>query len=411
MSLFESLTLPNGGCIPNRIAKAAMEENLADEGHLPGELLLGLYRQWAAGGAGLILTGNVMIDHMAMTGPGGVALEAETPLAPFTAWAEAGKAGGAMMWMQINHPGRQVWSAMNGKALAPSAVQVDLGKQSSMMARPRAMTEDEIQDVIQRFVTTATRAVEAGFDGVQVHAAHGYLLAQFLSPISNKRTDQWGGSLDNRARLLYTVVNAVKTALPSHAAVSVKINSADFQRGGFEPEDAALVVLELANLGIDLVELSGGSYESPAMQGRTADGRTLAREAYFLEFAAQIAKICSIPVMTTGGIRRRPVAEQVLEAGVDMVGIATALSYQPDLPNQWKENPAASVTLPEIKWKNQNLAALAQMSIVKQQFVRLGQGKRPASAPSPLLSLVRDQIKQAKLKKKYRKRYSRTKVE
>lgn len=406
MSLFQPLTLPNGSVLPNRIAKAAMEENLAAEGHLPGELLLGLYRQWAAGGAGMILTGNVMIDHMAMTGPGGVALEAETALAPFEAWAKAGKSHGAAMWMQINHPGRQVWSAMNGKALAPSAIQVDLGKQSSMMAQPVAMTEGEIQDVIQRFVTTASRAVEAGFDGVQIHAAHGYLLAQFLSPISNKRDDLWGGSLENRARLLYDVVKAVKAALPKRAAVSVKINSADFQRGGFEPEDAEQVVLELAKLEVDLIELSGGSYESPAMQGRTADGRTLAREAYFLEFAAKIAKVCTVPVMTTGGIRRKPVAEQVIEAGVDMVGIATALSYQPDLPKQWKENSDASVEVPAINWKNKNIAAVAQMSIVKQQFVRMGKGKQPASKPSPLISLIRDQIKQAKLRKKYRKRYS-----
>lgn len=406
MALFEPLTLPNGAVLPNRIAKAAMEENLAAEGHLPGELLLGLYRQWAAGGVGMILTGNVMIDHMAMTGPGGVALEAETPLEPFEAWAKAGKSHGAAMWMQINHPGRQVWSAMNGKALAPSAVQVDLGKQSSMMAQPKAMTEDEIQDVIQRFVITTTRAIEAGFDGVQIHAAHGYLLAQFLSPISNKRDDQWGGSLENRARLLYAVVKAVKAALPKHAAVSVKINSADFQRGGFEPEDAEQVVLELAKLGVDLIELSGGSYESPAMQGRTADGRTLAREAYFLEFAEKIAKVCSVPLMTTGGIRRKPVAEQVLDAGVSMVGIATALSYQPDLPKQWRDNPNASVVLPEISWKNKNIAAMAQMAIVKQQFVRMGKGQTPAAKPSPFWSLIKDQMKQAKMRKKYRKRYA-----
>jgi 2,4-dienoyl-CoA reductase-like NADH-dependent reductase (Old Yellow Enzyme family) len=406
MSLYQSLTLPNGAVLPNRIAKAAMEENLADAGHLPGEQLLGLYRQWAAGGVGMMLTGNVMIDHMAMTGPGGVALEAETPLEPFKAWAKAGKAHGAAMWMQINHPGRQVWSAMNGKALAPSAVQVDLGKQSSMMAQPRAMTENEIQDVIQRFVITSTRAVEAGFDGVQIHAAHGYLLAQFLSPISNKRDDQWGGSLGNRARLLYEVVKAVREALPSLAALSVKINSADFQRGGFEPADAEVVVLELAELGVDLIELSGGSYESPAMQGRTADGRTLAREAYFLEFAEAIAKTCSVPLMTTGGIRRKPVVEQVLKAGVSVVGIGTALSYQPDLPNQWRSDDTAAVTLPEIRWKNKNIAAMAQMAIVKQQFIRMGKGKLPSAKPSPLFSLLKDQAKQAKLRKIYRQTYS-----
>jgi 2,4-dienoyl-CoA reductase-like NADH-dependent reductase (Old Yellow Enzyme family) len=169
---------------------------------------------------------------------------------------------------------------------------------------------------------------------VQIHAAHGYLISQFLSPLTNRRADGWGGSLVNRARLLLAVVGAVRSRVSAGFSVSVKLNSADFQRGGFSEDDAKQVVLLLNELAVDLIELSGGSCESPAMQGRTADGRTLAREAYFLEFAKDLAAIARMPVMTTGGIARKAVAEQVLASGVAVAGIATALAEVPDLPLQ-----------------------------------------------------------------------------
>ena len=167
-TLFEPLTLPNGQVIPNRIAKAAMEENMADPQQLPGAALLGLYRQWGAGGAGLILTGNVMVAADAVTGPGGVVLDAQQPLQPFQDWAKAGKAQGARMWMQINHPGRQVYARTNPEAIAPSAVPVEMGKYSRIFTRPRAMTEADIRRVIDQFTTTAERAEQAGFDGVEI---------------------------------------------------------------------------------------------------------------------------------------------------------------------------------------------------------------------------------------------------
>ena len=191
--LFEPLELPGGQTFPNRIAKAAMEENMADDGHLPGEALLRLYRQWSRGGAGLLLTGNVMVAADAVTGPGGVILDTQQPLAPFREWAIAGQSGGAKIWMQINHPGRQVFKANNPEAIAPSAVPVDMGDLSKMFATPRAMTSADIARVVEQFATTAALAEKAGFDGVQIHAAHGYLLSQFLSPKTNRRDDQWGG--------------------------------------------------------------------------------------------------------------------------------------------------------------------------------------------------------------------------
>ena len=322
MSVFSSLELPNGTSIPNRIGKAAMEENMADADHAPSEALLRIYSAWSAGEVGLIITGNVMVDIRAMTGPGGVVLENDAHLDRFKAWAAASRKGGAQVWMQINHPGRQMPAGLGQETVAPSAIGLDLGAQSKQFPIPRELNGAEIEEIVQRFIATAVLAERAGFTGVQVHAAHGYLLSQFLSPLSNKREDQWGGSLENRARLLLDVVRGIRAAVAPEFSVSVKLNSADFQRGGFSPEDARAVVALLAPLGVDLVELSGGSYEAPAMMGEARDERTLAREAYFLEFAKDIASVATMPVMVTGGIRRLAVAEQVIDSGVAMAGVA-----------------------------------------------------------------------------------------
>lgn len=404
-SIFTPFILPNGQILKNRLVKAAMEENLATVEHLPGDELKRLYTAWAEGGAGLIITGNVMIDHLAMTGPGGVALEKDTNLDPFIELAKLSKTNGTKIWMQINHPGRQVFKKMGGKVLSPSDVALNMGKHSAMFSTPKPMDESEIQDVIQRFTTTAKRAEEAGFDGVEIHGAHGYLLAQFLSPLTNKRQDQWGGSLENRARLLLEVVKSVKAACSEGFAIAVKLNSADFQRGGFDVQDAEQVVKMLGELNIDLVELSGGSYEAPAMQGRSADDRTLAREAYFLEFASKIAKNVTVPIMTTGGVRRFEVAKQVIDSGVQLVGMASAFALTPDLPNKWQHDPDVLGHIPVVNWKDKTLSGLATMALVKQQLRRIAAGKSPNYSASPLWALITDQIRSAKLTKRYKKQH------
>jgi 2,4-dienoyl-CoA reductase-like NADH-dependent reductase (Old Yellow Enzyme family) len=393
MSPFEPLVLPNGTTIKNRIAKAAMEENMAGAEHAPSAELMRLYAAWAEGGAGLILTGNVMIDRRAMTGPGGVVLEDESDLAAFREWARIGQAEGAQMWLQVNHPGRQVRKSLGQQTWAPSTVALDLGKFSKRFATPKAMSEEDIREVIARFVNAARIAEKAGFAGVQIHAAHGYLISQFLSPLTNLRNDRWGGALEQRARLLLETVEATRGAVSPKFSVAVKLNSADFQRGGFDVSDAKGVVEMLNDRHVDLVELSGGSYEAPAMQGSARDGRTLAREAYFLEFARDIATVAKMPVMVTGGIRRASVVQQILDNGVAMAGIATALAIQPDLPNAWKASRDPRPELPPIRWKNKTLTALATMAVVKYQLRRLGRGLPPAPAASPLKALLIDQFR------------------
>ncbi|MFZ6044578.1 NADH:flavin oxidoreductase/NADH oxidase family protein [Pseudomonas sp. CR3202] len=392
MSLFDPLALPNGTLITNRLAKAAMEENMADDDHAPSAALLRLYQRWADGGAGLIITGNVMVDGRAMTGPGGVVLERDTHLDRFQRWSQVSRSRGAQVWMQINHPGRQTPAALGQPTLAPSAVALELGSFSKQFGVPREMSEVEIDEVLQRFVNAARLAERSGFNGVQLHAAHGYLLSQFLSPISNRRQDRWGGSIENRARLLIDIVRQVRAVVSPDFAVSVKLNSADFQRGGFSPEDARRVVAMLNELRVDLVELSGGSYEAPAMQGQARDGRTLAREAYFLEFAENIAAVARMPLMVTGGIRRRAVAERVIQSGIAMAGMATALSINPNLPHEWSADTDSAPALRPITWKNKTLGAMANMAVVKYQLLRLSNGRSTRPEVSPLVALLQQQL-------------------
>ncbi|MDH4478683.1 MAG: NADH:flavin oxidoreductase/NADH oxidase family protein [Rhodoferax sp.] len=403
MNLFTPLTLPNATVLSNRIVKAAMEENMCDADHAPSDALLRLYRAWAQGGAGLILTGNVMVDRRAMTGPGGVVLEDDRHLDRFRQWAQVAQSAGAQVWMQISHPGRQMMAALGQETWSASAVPLDMGNLSNKFSVPKAMTVADIHEVQERFVRTAKLAERAGFNGVQIHGAHGYLLSQFLSPISNQRQDAWGGSIDNRARLLLDIVTAVRAAVAPQFAVAVKLNSADFQRGGFSPEDAQQVVQRLNGLNVDVVELSGGSYEAPAMQGQARDGRTLAREAYFLEFAQNMMAVAHMPLMVTGGIRRKAVAEQVVSSGVALVGMATALAIDPALPQAWRAGQDVQPALTPITWKNKMMAALATMARVKYQLKRLSQGQTTVPSISPLWALVSQQVSTARQSKKYRR--------
>ncbi|HGM5319909.1 TPA: NADH:flavin oxidoreductase/NADH oxidase family protein, partial [Serratia marcescens] len=399
--MFTPLILPNGSRLPNRLAKAALEENLADEGQLPGPALWRLYRHWGIGGAGLIITGNVMIDGRAMTGPGGVVLEQDTPLEAFKTWAAASRQEGAQVWMQLSHPGRQVIANMGGNAWAPSAIPMAMGKYSKAFAQPEAMSETQIAEVIARFAASAHAAEKAGFTGVQIHAAHGYLISQFLSPLANQRSDRWGGELANRARLLLEVVRAVRQRVSPDFCVAVKLNSADFQRGGFSPDEARQVLLMLNELPVDLVELSGGSYESPAMQGEAADDSTLAREAYFLTFARDLAAVARMPVMTTGGIARPSVAQRVLNSGVAVVGIATAMAEIPDLPRRWQTGEAPHALPEPVKWRDKTLTLLARMALINRRMYALSRDRTRNVRYSPLWSLLIDRWRTRRTLRRY----------
>ena len=417
--LFAPLTLPNGAVLQNRLCKAAMEENMAEGGQVPGAALINLYTAWANAaekanaGPGLILSGNVMVDPTAMTGPGGVVLEADTLAddalrAQFESWAKAGQAGGSKFVMQISHPGRQVYANMGTEPVSASDTKVTLeGIADKMFAPARALTEDQIRGLIRRFAETALSAQAAGFDGVEVHSAHGYLVAQFLSPLTNHREDAWGGPLENRARFLLEIIRAIRDRVNSDFIVGVKLNSADFQRGGFDIADSEKVVDWLNGEAVDFVEISGGSYESAAMMGSSADGRletsTEKRELYFFDFAKRISETAKMAVMVTGGVTKRATAEMALnEAGVDIVGIARAFAFNPQLVADWRADKSTDIQIASASWKNKTMAALAGMAMTKQQLYRLGDGLPIKRKQNALLSFVGQQMKTAKLTKRYK---------
>ena len=291
-------------------------------------------------------------------------------------------------------------ASMGQPTMAPSAVALELGALSRMFQMPREMSEADIDDVVHRFTRTAVMAEQAGFTGVQIHAAHGYLLSQFLSPLSNRRKDRWGGSQENRARLLLEVIRSVRAQVSPQFCVAVKLNSADFQRGGV---DVRQVLQMLNELPVDLVELSGGSYEAPAMQGDSRDGRTLAREAYFLEFAREMVSSARMPLMVTGGIHRREVAERVLAGGMAMAGMASALALAPRLPLSWQRVQEVEAQLPPIRWKHKLLAARAYMASIKYQMRAISLGRSPKPSVSPLLALVLERLDVARRTRQYRK--------
>ncbi len=345
--LAQSLSLPCGAVLPNRLCKAAMTEGLADEFLRATPRHETLYRTWSEGGAGLLLTGNVQVDRSDLERPGNVAIDVSAPQTVSTdarqrlaRWARAGTVSGNHLWMQISHGGRQSPWYVTRQPLAPSAVQLDL---LGNYRRPRALTEPEILDLIARFAAAAAIAREAGFTGVQVHGAHGYLISSFLSPVTNLRTDGWGGSLENRARFLLETLRAVRRSVGPDFPVGLKLNSDDFRKGGFNHAECLEVVRWLNDESLDLLEISGGTYEQPRLIG--AEGRadeavplrpsTRAREAYFLEYASAIRKVARMPMMVTGGFRSREAMEAALGSGdCDMVGLGRPLCWQPDFPRR-----------------------------------------------------------------------------
>lgn len=327
-SLHDPLTLPCGVTLPNRIMKAALSEGLADRNHAPDVRLQRLYTSWSNGGFGLIVTGNVMVDKRQLGEAGNVVIEDESHLDALSRWAKTTKDAGVPILVQINHPGRQSNPLELGHTpVAPSPVALSFPG----AATPRELTSAEIEDIIERFANTAAVCEAAGFDGVQIHGAHGYLVAQFLSPLSNIRTDEWGGDPHRRMRFVLEVTRHIRARVSPGFAVAIKLNSADFQRGGFTEDESRGVLAALAQEGIDLFEISGGSYEQPAMMGAVADS-TRAREAYFLDYARTARAIVGdIPLAVTGGFRSRSAMHDAVANGeCDVVGIGRPAATTPD---------------------------------------------------------------------------------
>ncbi len=398
--LASELTLPCGATLPNRIGKSAMSEALADKHTgVATDALVTLYERWGAGGTGLLISGNVMVALEARGEPGQVVITSDSHVAELRSWAEAAQAHGAKLWMQINHAGRQTPRSITKQPLAPSVV--PLKGFGGAFSKPRELTDEEIRALIDRYAMAAAVAKQAGFSGVQIHGAHGYLVSQFLSPRTNLRDDEWGGDPARRMRFLIEMVRAMRAAVGSEFPLGVKLNSADFQRGGFTEEESMRVVEALEAEGVDLLEISGGNYESAAMTGSEKGKResTRLREAYFLEYARKVRERTKMPLMLTGGMRRAETMESVLaEGAVDVIGVARPLCVEPDLSARLisGETEAALSIDPSIGVR----AADDMLQVVwfQRQLERMAKGQDPDPTLSPfgvLAGGVGDMAKQA----------------
>ncbi|RUF23383.1 NADH:flavin oxidoreductase/NADH oxidase family protein [Pseudomonas aeruginosa] len=380
--LNQSLRLPHGSVLRNRLAKAAMSEALGTYDNRPTVDLVHLYRRWAASGLGLIMTGNVMIDRRALGEPGNVVIEDEADLPVLRQWAQTATEQGAAIWVQLNHPGKQSTKGLNAYNLAPSAVpfREDM---AAFFETPREATTSEIRDIIERFGRSAAICKKAGFSGVEIHGAHGYLVNQFLSPHHNRRSDEWGGSPENRRRFVLAVYAEIRRQVGPDFPVGIKLNSADFQRGGFTEEESIETIRALADAGIDLIEISGGTYEAPAMSGamqETKKASTAAREAYFLEFAEKVRAAVDVPLMVTGGFRTAAGMNAALRSmALDIVGLARLLAIDPDAPVallQGRDSPQ------QVRAISTGLKAVDRMGIMEvlwytRQLKRIARGSEP----------------------------------
>ncbi|MGO3327275.1 oxidoreductase [Gordonia sp. (in: high G+C Gram-positive bacteria)] len=393
-TLSAPLELPCGATLPNRIAKAAMSEQLALRDGSPSDRLRRLYAVWARSGAGLLLTGNIMIDRDALTEPGNVILDDGRAMTAVRDWTSAATQAGASIWAQLSHPGKVAVSPFNRRPVAPSPVRSDVPGYS--FRKPRELTARDIDDLIRKFARSAELAMAGGFDGVQVHGAHGYLLSQFLSPLSNRRTDSWGSDPVARQRLLLEVVAAVRDTVGADVPVGVKLNSKDFTHGGFENDESLAVAVALAEAGIDLLEISGGSYEEPAMTGVAVGQKERAHEAYFIDFARQVRHETSVPLLLTGGMRT-PAHMEALVADdiVDVVGIGRPMTFVPDYPSRVLagDRPRLPQNPPTVGYRPAN--GYLELAWHNDQLHRIAAGRAPQRRPG-LRTLVRSMARISK---------------
>jgi 2,4-dienoyl-CoA reductase-like NADH-dependent reductase (Old Yellow Enzyme family) len=391
--LENSLQLPNRTIIKNRILKSAMSEALGTTNQNPSQSLVTLYKTWANGGAGLVMTGNVMIDRNALGEPNNVVVEDERDLDMLMKWAKAGTENGTHLWMQLNHPGKQSPKTISKEPVAPSAVPLT-GDIKSFFNQPRALQVKEIEDLIIRFGEAARIVKKAGFTGVQIHAAHGYLISQFLSPHHNQRTDEWGGNLANRMRFLVETYKEIRKQVGESFPIGIKLNSADFQNGGFAEDESVEVIQKMSEIGIDLIEISGGNYENPKMMVADVKETTKKREAYFIDYANKARKLISTPLVVTGGFRSQKGMEEAIANGeIDMVGIAKPFALVPDLANKiFHGNYKTVQTKPirtGIKLVDKS-ASLLEIGWYEQQLARIGKSKSPDPDHNVWISLIQN---------------------
>ncbi|RKL44363.1 hypothetical protein BFJ72_g4096 [Fusarium proliferatum] len=368
----------SGKTAKNRFMKAAMTERLStwdpkvlEKRGVPTPELINVYRRWGEGDFGVILTGNVMIEYDQLEAAGNPIVPRDAPASgerfeAFKELATVSKKYGSLIVAQVSHPGRQVADNIQKNPISPSDVQLEGEVMGMHFAKPKAMDEQDFKNVIEGFAQAAEFLYKAGFDGIQLHGAHGYLLAQFLSPTTNKRTDKYGGSIENRSRIIFEIADAIRARVPDKSfSLSIKVNSVEFQEGGFSTDDCKVLCKRLEQHGFDFVELSGGTYQSLAFSHRRESSKK--REAFFLEFAEKIIpELTKTKAYVTGGLRTVKAMNEALKT-VHGIGLARPVTNEFDLPAKILKGEATSAIdtlLDEQNFGITNVAAGTQIRLV-----------------------------------------------
>lgn len=390
-ALFTPLDLPNGTRLKNRIVKAAMSDSLGDGRGNPTPAQMRLYERWARGGVAASIIGEVQGDPLFAERPGNLVLDDGSDAEAFRALANAGSVNGAHMWLQLGHAG----------ALTPPAIGAPKGPSALDLPRLRAeeMSVGEIRALPGHFARIARRAEASGFGGVEIHAAHGFLLSQFLSPLFNRRGDAYGGGIGNRMRLLLEVTEAVRAAVAPDFTVAVKLNATDQLEGGLQPEEALEVVREIGTRGVDLIDISGGTY----FPGAASSSDRATSGPYFLDFARDARRLTSVPLMATGGFKTRREAEEAVASGsVDAVGLARALMLDPDLATTW-QNGGPDPHFPRFEQSPPG----GVTAWFTMQIARIAEGKEPDFGMDAVAALAAYEARDAAREGVWNARFSR----
>lgn len=329
------LVLPCGLRLENRLVKAAMSDALGDGSGQPTDDQIELYRRWAHGGIGLSIIGEVQVDPRYPEKPGNLVAGAIRNRLLFERLAGAGAEHGARIWPQLGHAGALAHAPISRPA-GPSALDVE-GLQCA------ELDVDEIEALPGAYAAAAERAKSDGFSGIQVHAGHGFLLSQFLSPLFNRRTDGYGGSIEARCRVIVDIVRQIRAVVGPGFAIALKLNSSDQLEGGLTEEDSLAAIELLSHESIDLIDISGGTYfpGAPSSSDRHSAG------PYFVDFARRARQVTQIPLMVTGGFKtRQQAADAVASGATDLVGLARSLVIDPELPSLWLATEGSDPTFP-----------------------------------------------------------------
>ncbi|KAG0653015.1 NADH-dependent flavin oxidoreductase nadA [Hyphodiscus hymeniophilus] len=366
----------SGKTAKNRFLKAAMTERISSwdpkdfkARGIPSKNLINVYRRWGEGGFGQILTGNIMVDYDQLEAMGNPIIPCDSELSgprfdAFKELASAAKAHGSLIVGQVSHPGRQCESRIQKNPVSASDVQLEGNVMGMEFAKPHAATQDEINAIIDAFAHAAEYLEKTGFDGIELHGAHGYLFAQFLSPSTNKRTDKYGGSLENRMRIIVETAEACRKRVSKDFIIGIKINSVEFQDKGFSPEEAKILCEALEKAKFDYVELSGGTYESLAFNHKKES--TKKRESFFLEFAEDIVKpLTKTKTYITGGFKTVGAMVKALET-VDGVGLARPVCQEPHLPKDILEGKVTGAIEQKIDQNNFGLTNVVGGTQIRQ---------------------------------------------